>query len=719
MVDKKMFSPLSTQEKAVLTSNKEPESAAITPVPDDAANINPKHPQLGVPARIWDYKDAKGQLLFKVCRFQLEGGGKEDRPLSYRKFHDGAKRWAWKSLDAPRPLYGLDRLAAQPDAPVIICEGEKAADAAQTIFANMVAMTSPNGSGSAHKADLKPMAGRNVTIWPDHDESGKKHARQVAKRCLAEGADSVRVVRVPENFPEKWDLADPVPDNADLQALLDEAEVVCHPLDNLVERCREDIGAAYTPEVLEALAELKKEDLSVWMSLRQKLKKVGVGITQLEEAISETVNAGGDAEEADHLTLARDVATQTGRENLLATVAHVWRWRDDGVWRPIPDRELKQLVQRTLESKTEITRALVDAVTDVLKSEIFAPGHIWNPVNDVINVSNGELAWNGNNWELRPHDRDHHCTTQIPVPYVPQADCPRFRQFLSEIFSGDTDATEKAQAILEMIGYSLCSHARFEKFIILVGRGANGKSVILEIIRLLVGYENASAVQPSQFSNRFQRAHLYLKLVNLVTEVAEGAEISDAELKAIVSGESMTAEHKHQPPFDFAPYCTLWLGTNHMPHTRDFSDALFRRALVIPFNRVFRAGVDADPHLKDKLADELPGIMNLALNAYGEALKRGSFTEPQSCLDAKREWRTQADQAAQFVEECCLRDTKGEEESKTLFKAYEQWAIESGIARRLNHKNFTQRLEKLGMQAAKTTGGKRVIRGLWLNGEVV
>lgn len=710
-----MFAPLTAQEKIAVGPDQKPDSVAIIPVPHEAEIAPQKHPQLGVPHHVWDYLDADKRLLQKVCRFISAEGKKEDRPLSYRKFSDGTSRWAWKALDAPRPLYGLDRLAANPAAQVIVCEGEKAADAAQSIFSDMVAVTSPNGAGSPHKADWKVLAGRNVIIWPDNDEQGKNYAKSVAKLCLDAEVQSVRIVAVPVTYPHKWDLADDLPENADLQNMIDAAEIVCNPLEGIVERVKQDIGEAYKPEVLESLAELKERSLHEWMSLRQKLKRAGVGISALEQEVSKMTSAG-ISREPDHLELARGVIDLSGHGNLLTTVAHVWRWRDDvGVWRPIPDRELKQVVQRGLEVKgIEITRSLVDAVTDILKSEIFAPAHAWNPAHDIINVRNGELVWTGDAWQLNPHSREHHCTTQIPVTYDAQADALRFKQFLIEIFEGDADGVKKAQAILEMIGYSLCSHARHERFALLVGRGANGKSVILEVIRLLVGFDNASAVQPSQFSNRFQRAHLHLKLVNIVTEVAEGAEIADAELKAIVSGEGMTAEHKHMPPFDFSPFCTIWLGTNHMPHTRDFSEALFRRALVIPFNRVFRAGVDADPHLKDRLADELPGIMNLALQAYGDVLKRGAFTEPQSCLDAKREWRMQADQAAQFVAERCAFDKNADTESGILYREYEGWAIEAGITRKLSRQSLTQRLEKMGAVPDKGAKGRRMIYGIRL-----
>lgn len=353
-------------------------------------------------------------------------------------------------------------------------------------------------------------------------------------------------------------------------------------------------------------------------------------------AVATTIDAARPVHMAilgDHLSLARSVINKIHRQNLLATSSHVWMWKNTGVWRSSADREIKQIVQNTLSLMGEkITRSLVDAVTDILKTEIFNANHKWDCRSDIINVANGELHWNGSTFVLHPHRRENFCLTQIPAIYDPHATSPRFIQFLFEIFEGDVDCWAKMTALLELIGYSLCSHTRFERFAILIGRGANGKSVVLELIRLLLGAENVSAVQPSQFSNRFQRAHLHLKLANIVTEIAEGAEIADAELKAIVSGEGITCEDKHKPPFEIYPFCTLWIGTNHMPHSRDFSDALFRRALILPFNRTFVSGVNADPLLRDKLAGELSGILNMALASYAGVLQRGTFTDDPAAI---------------------------------------------------------------------------------------
>jgi putative DNA primase/helicase len=189
--------------------------------------------------------------------------------------------------------------------------------------------------------------------------------------------------------------------------------------------------------------------------------------------------------------------------------------------------------------------------------------------------------------------------------------------------------------------------------------------------------------------------------------------IADAALKSIVSGEPTTVEHKFRDPFEFRPYATCWFGTNHLPHTRDFSDALFRRALVVPFNRRFTPGVDADPRLKDKLIEELPGILNLALDAYARVIERGAFTEPESCLQAKKEWRLEADQAAQFVEDCCEVGV-GEIQSSDLYSVFCAWAAAAGINHKLQHKSFTQRLERLGFEPVRRNNG-RFFTGLKLN----
>lgn len=185
-----------------------PAPAPRAPIPADAPPPPERHPRFGKPSATWTYRDECGRVLFHVCRFDHKDGSKEFGPLTF----DGTA-WKWKAPPAPRPLYGLDRLAARPDAPVIVCEGEKAADAAQRLLPAAVAVCSPNGAQAATRADWSPLAGRRVLLWPDADEPGERYARAVAEQARTVGARvdgqvDAGALAGGRALPEGWDAAD-------------------------------------------------------------------------------------------------------------------------------------------------------------------------------------------------------------------------------------------------------------------------------------------------------------------------------------------------------------------------------------------------------------------------------------------------------------------------------------------------------------------------------
>ena len=167
-----MFKPFTHKERASGSeqnkTSEKIESFAVVPVPENTSLTIPHHPR-GEPSKTWEYRNAQGLLMFLNCRFETPEG-KEHRPLTYRQFNkDGARRWAWGGLDAPRPLYGLEQLAKRPDAPVLLCEGEKTADAAQKIFPDYVAITSSGGANGADKSDWTHGASSSGQIMMTQD----------------------------------------------------------------------------------------------------------------------------------------------------------------------------------------------------------------------------------------------------------------------------------------------------------------------------------------------------------------------------------------------------------------------------------------------------------------------------------------------------------------------------------------------------------------------
>jgi len=97
----------------------------IIPVPDYAPPI-PRH-RFGTPSAIWDYRDENSRLLFRIFRFDPPAGKKDVVPFCYCENAQGEREWRQKAPREPRPLNGLEALAARPDAPVVVCEGEKTA----------------------------------------------------------------------------------------------------------------------------------------------------------------------------------------------------------------------------------------------------------------------------------------------------------------------------------------------------------------------------------------------------------------------------------------------------------------------------------------------------------------------------------------------------------------------------------------------------------------
>lgn len=186
----------------------------VTPIPDHALATMPKaHPRHGQPWKRWDYRGADGRLLMVVERYNLAKGEGEAKPrkvfspLSYwRHRGTGEGKWQRKGLPEPRPLLNLDRLAADPAAPVVICEGEKSADAAGLLLPDHVATCWPNGARSVNKTDWTPLKGRHVVLWPDNDPAGIECMEGLAGDLQALGAASVKLVDLaPFDRVPLWD----------------------------------------------------------------------------------------------------------------------------------------------------------------------------------------------------------------------------------------------------------------------------------------------------------------------------------------------------------------------------------------------------------------------------------------------------------------------------------------------------------------------------------
>jgi len=273
---------------------------------------------------------------------------------------------------------------------------------------------------------------------------------------------------------------------------------------------------------------------------------------------------------------------------------------------------------------------------------------------------------------------------------------------LDEIFEPDADKEQRILFIQEWFGYCLIPDTAQHKFLWLCGAGGNGKSIMLEVMRELVGRENVSDLQPERFGNTFARSQLEGKLLNVSAEMSAQATVADSLLKAIVTGDVIEAEQKYKPGYSFRPFAKLVAATNELPRLLDLSDGFGRRAIILKFNRQF-SEAEQDKQLKDKLLQELPGILVWAVQGLQRLKQRGRFDIPTSSEAAVNEYRREADSVRLFADEVLIEDLNRGTLPQDLYNDYVQWCRSSGF-HCLNINNFGKRLSSLGYKKRPSNG---------------
>lgn len=173
------------------------------------------------PSAVYTYRNAARDIIGHVLRIDMPGG-KVTPTIRYARCPDGVTRWASWRFEKPRPLYRAEHFTREPG-PIIVCEGEKAADAAAELM-GALATTWPNGGKSVHYADWSLLKDRDLYLWGDADQEGEfamigKPSMNgapakpgVAQLASAAGAKIKGVFSWDRSKPKGWDAADALRD---------------------------------------------------------------------------------------------------------------------------------------------------------------------------------------------------------------------------------------------------------------------------------------------------------------------------------------------------------------------------------------------------------------------------------------------------------------------------------------------------------------------------
>lgn len=275
---------------------------------------------------------------------------------------------------------------------------------------------------------------------------------------------------------------------------------------------------------------------------------------------------------------------------------------------------------------------------------------------------------------VRAHTPEWFTLACLPYPYQASADCQRWLAFLDWMFEGDQECIRFVQ---EWFGYCLVPDASQQRFMIVVGPGANGKSVLLEVLVGLVGEANCSSVPLEDFREQFRLQATVGKLVNIVAEIGDVQHLPEGTLKAFVAGDRMSFNRKYRVPLELRPTARLVFATNAVPTFFDESEGMWRRLIVLPANAIVPVE-QQDKSFAKRLQVELPGIFNWAMEGLMRLRKRGHFDLPSRAVEAQDAHRADCDPERAFLAGCLREDPSGVIAIDDLRRWYDSWCADHG-----------------------------------------
>ena len=351
---------------------------------------------------------------------------------------------------------------------------------------------------------------------------------------------------------------------------------------------------------------------------------------------------------------------------------HIYK---DGIYVP-GQTEIESAMIQHIPGLSRAKRAEVMSYLDILIRQN-------TPVADakMIAFRNGLLNLQDNSFvSFTP---DHIITNIIPWDYNPNA----YFELTDKVMNNISCQDKEIRSLLEeMVGYCLFRRNELGKAFILTGEGANGKSTFLNMLKHLLGKKNLSVLDLKKLDDRFSTVMLFGKLANIGDDISDEFVTDAASFKKIVTGETIDAEQKGQPKFDFEPYVKLIFSANNIPRIgkgRD-SGAILRRLVIVPFNARFEEGQPGFmPFIGDDLKSQesMEYLIQIGLTGLKRVLSKRQFTKSEAMQRELDEFEETNNPVLGF-----FREADGDEEirienepTNEVYKHYQEYCIATNL----------------------------------------
>lgn len=281
--------------------------------------------------------------------------------------------------------------------------------------------------------------------------------------------------------------------------------------------------------------------------------------------------------------------------------------------------------------------------------------------------------------ELIPHDKKYLMINQIPFSFYPEREneAPSNGLSIQKYLDLSLPDTQEQLTFWQYLGYCMTTDTRFQKFLMIKGKGGTGKSVAVALIQYIVGIENCSSISLQDLNKRFYATGLFGKLLNACADIPSAAMQSVDIIKKAVGEDTLLYEKKGQDPTQFHSYARLLFSANEMPlNLDDKTNAYYRRLLVLDMSQTIPEK-DKDIRLKEKLKAETEYIIQRAMTALKQLYTNNCFTESSHSRECVEELYRNADSIKAFLDERTDRSDGSKIKRSDMYQKYTEYCNEN------------------------------------------
>ncbi|MGI6736016.1 MAG: DNA primase family protein [Anaerovoracaceae bacterium] len=377
---------------------------------------------------------------------------------------------------------------------------------------------------------------------------------------------------------------------------------------------------------------------------------------------------------------------------------------ENGVYREdIGCVRLKSIIQEHLYRRF-IKSPTLKRICDLLISQSSVQrsfADLYNYPPEWVNFENG--FYDPTERKLIPHDPKYLSINQIPHEFHPEKreEIMKGGDVMKQYLAVSLPDPVEQQMLWEYLGYCMTADTKMQKFLMLIGEGGTGKSVIIHLFQKVIGMKNCSCISLQDLNRRFYATGLFGKLLNTCGDIPCKALESIDVLKKAVGEDSLIFEKKSQDALQFTSHAKLLFSSNGMPdNVEEKSDAFYRRLLILEMNHKPEIN---DPELKKKMDQEIDYAIVMAMDALHRLYEQGALSESENSRKCVEEARKSADSVMAFISERLMEKKGIWLNRSSAYEAYEEYCKDDG-RQPLGKAKFIPEMKRKGYQAVKNQG---------------